>query len=155
MSSPEGWSLIKLTRDQLSVQEVYESVVSPACGAVSLFVGTTREEQQGGSTVVGLDYEAYEAMVQSEFAKLSEDIRGRWPSVRHLCAHHRLGWVAVGQASVVVAISSPHRHDSHSAIQHFVSQLKAKIPIWKKEVYDSDEQQWKQNVECTWSVNHH
>ncbi|XP_049895781.1 molybdopterin synthase catalytic subunit-like, partial [Epinephelus moara] len=66
-------------------------------------------------------------------------------------------WVAVGEASVVMAISSPHRHDGQQAIQHGVTQLKASIPIWKKEVYDTQEASWKENAECSWSAHrkHH
>lgn len=118
--------------------------------------GTTREDQVDGRKVAGLEYEAYESMVQSEFSKLCDDIRARWPGVTHICIHHRLGWevtvmsleaaapqvslpvscslrwVKVGEASVVMAISSPHRHDGQLAIQHCVSRLKATVPIWKK-----------------------
>ncbi|XP_026212483.1 molybdopterin synthase catalytic subunit isoform X2 [Anabas testudineus] len=101
--------------------------------------------------VVGLEYEAYEPMVQSEFTKLCADVRGRWPSVAHICVHHRLGSVSVGEASVAMAISSPHRHDGQRAIQHCITQLKANIPIWKKEVYDTQETSWKENSECSWS----
>lgn len=147
----ERRDVFKLSRDWLSVQEVVEVVSSPTCGAVSLFIGTTREDLVGGRKVIGLEYEAYELMAQSEFRKLCDDIRARWPSVMHVCVYHRLGWVEVGQASVVMAISSPHRHDGQKAIQHAISQLKANIPIWKKEVYDSEDSSWKQNAECSWS----
>ncbi|KAG7219009.1 hypothetical protein INR49_005909 [Caranx melampygus] len=60
-------------------------------------------------------------------------------------------WVKVGEASVVMAISSPHRHDGQQAIQHCIEQLKANVPVWKKEVYDSQEASWKENAECSWS----
>lgn len=149
--SEEGRNLFKLSRDWLSVQEVVDGVGSAACGAVSLFIGTTREDQVDGRKVIGLEYEAYEPMAQSEFRKLCDDIRARWPSVKHVCIHHRLGWVAVGQASVIVAISSPHRRDSEQAVQHAMTELKAKLPVWKKEVYDSEDWSWKQNAECSWS----
>uniref|UniRef100_A0A3P8VTJ7 Molybdopterin synthase catalytic subunit n=1 Tax=Cynoglossus semilaevis TaxID=244447 RepID=A0A3P8VTJ7_CYNSE len=101
---------------------------------------------------LGLEYEAYELMAQSKFVKVCADIRQCWPTVVHICVHHRLGWVKVREASVVMAISSPHRHDGHQAIQHCISQLKAKIPIWKKEVYDTQEVSWKLS-ECSWSLH--
>ncbi|CAJ1069861.1 molybdopterin synthase catalytic subunit [Xyrichtys novacula] len=145
--------VFRLSPDWLSVQEVLEAVSSPTCGAVSLFIGTTREDLVDGRKVIGLEYEAYEPMVQSEFRKLCDDIRARWPSVKHVCVYHRLGWVGVGQASVIMAISSPHRLDGQQAIQHAVTQLKATIPIWKKEVYDTQDSSWKQNVECSWSLH--
>ncbi|XP_017297631.1 molybdopterin synthase catalytic subunit [Kryptolebias marmoratus] len=149
--SEDPREVIRLSRDWLSVQEVVDSVSSSSCGAISVFIGTTREDQVDGRKVVGLEYEAYESMVQSEFSKLCDDIRARWPSVTHVCVHHRLGWVKVGEASVVMAISSPHRHDGQLAIQHCISQLKATVPIWKKEVYDTQEASWKVNSECSWS----
>ncbi|XP_004561930.1 molybdopterin synthase catalytic subunit isoform X1 [Maylandia zebra] len=149
--SKELSDVFKLSRDWLSVQEVVDSVSSPSCGAISVFIGTTREDEADGRKVVGLEYEAYEPMAQSEFNKLCADIRARWQSVTHICVHHRLGWVKVGETSVVMAISSPHRHDGQQAIQHCISQLKANVPIWKKEVYDTQEVNWKENAECSWS----
>ncbi|XP_078018065.1 molybdenum cofactor synthesis 2 isoform X1 [Epinephelus lanceolatus] len=151
--SEEPRDVFKLSRDWLSVQEVVDTVSSSSCGAISLFIGTTREDEEGGRKVIGLEYEAYELMAQSEFRKLCADIRERWPTVTHICVHHRLGWVAVGEASVVMAISSPHRHDGQQAIQHGVTQLKASVPIWKKEVYDMQEASWKENAECSWSAH--
>ncbi|CAB1444208.1 unnamed protein product [Pleuronectes platessa] len=106
--------------------------------------GTTREDEgwMAGRSV-GLEYEAYELMANlSSLKKLCGDIRERWP----YCT-----WVMVGEASVVMAISSPHRHDSQQAINHCISQLKANVPIWKKEVYDTQEASWKENSECPWS----
>ncbi|KAM9338332.1 molybdopterin synthase catalytic subunit isoform 1-T2 [Symphorus nematophorus] len=143
--------VFKLSCDWLSVQEVVDTVSSSSCGAISLFIGTTREDEVDGRKVIGLEYEAYEPMAQSEFTKLCADIRERWPALMHICVHHRLGWVEVGQASVAMAISSPHRHDGQRAIQHCITQLKANIPIWKKEVYDTRDSSWKENAECPWA----
>ncbi|XP_070706776.1 molybdopterin synthase catalytic subunit [Pempheris klunzingeri] len=149
----ERRDVFKLSRDWLSVQEVVNAVSSPSCGAISLFIGTTREDEVDGRKVIGLEYEAYESMAQSEFRKLCADIRGCWPTVTHVCVHHRLGWVEVGQASVVMAISSPHRQDAQQAIQRGIGQLKASVPIWKKEVYDTQESSWKENAECSWGAH--
>ncbi|XP_040012895.1 molybdopterin synthase catalytic subunit [Xiphias gladius] len=151
--SEERRDVLKLSRDWLSVKEVVDAVSSASCGAVSVFIGTTREDELEGRKVIGLEYEAYELMVQSEFTKLCADIRERWPTVTHICVHHRLGMVKVGEASVAMAISSPHRHDGQQAIQHCIDRLKAKIPIWKKEVYDTRETSWKENSECPWSAH--
>ncbi|XP_071328243.1 molybdopterin synthase catalytic subunit [Trachinotus anak] len=149
--SEERRDVLKLSRDWLSIQEVVDAVSSTSCGAVSVFIGTTREDEVNGRKVIGLEYEVYELMAQSEFTKLCADIRERWPTVTHICVHHRLGWVKVGEASVAMAISSPHRHDGQQAIQYCIEQLKASVPIWKKEVYDTREASWKENSECPWS----
>uniref|UniRef100_A0A8C6SKI3 Molybdopterin synthase catalytic subunit n=1 Tax=Neogobius melanostomus TaxID=47308 RepID=A0A8C6SKI3_9GOBI len=94
-------------------------------------------------------------MAQSELCKLSRIIRERWPRVTHICVHHRLGWVAVGEASVAVAISAPHRRDSEEAVQFCVTRLKASVPIWKKEVFEDRGFRWNENAECSWSRKHH
>ncbi|KAI3362541.1 hypothetical protein L3Q82_012814 [Scortum barcoo] len=149
----ERRDVFKLSRDWLSVQEVVDTVSSSSCGAISVFIGVStcksdfRQDEVGGRKVIGLEYEAYEPMAQSEFSKLCADIRERWPTVTHVT------WVEVGQASVVMAISSPHRGDGQQAIQHGITQLKANIPIWKKEVYDTQESSWKENAECTWGAH--
>ncbi|XP_039635508.1 molybdopterin synthase catalytic subunit [Perca fluviatilis] len=89
--SEERRDVLKLSRDWLSVQEVVDTVSSASCGAISVFIGTTREDEVDGRKVIGLEYEAYEPMAQSEFRKLCDDIRERWPTVTHVCVHHRLG----------------------------------------------------------------
>ncbi|CAB1318101.1 unnamed protein product [Coregonus sp. 'balchen'] len=100
--------LIKLTHDKLSVDTVSDSVTCPSCGAISIFIGTTRNSFEG-MKVVQLEYEAYVPMAESELRKIYTDIRARWPTVRHICVHHRLGVVPVTEASVIIGISSPHR----------------------------------------------
>ncbi|XP_028457041.1 molybdopterin synthase catalytic subunit [Perca flavescens] len=75
--SEERRDVFKLSRDWLSVQEVVDTVSSTSCGAISVFIGTTREDEVGGRKVIGLEYEAYEPMAQSEFRKLCDDIRER------------------------------------------------------------------------------
>lgn len=148
---PERRDEFRLRSDSLSLQEVVDAVKSPTCGAISVFIGTTREDVLEGKKVIGLEYEAYETMVQSELCKLSHTIRERWPHVEHICVHHRLGWVAVGEASVAVAIAAPHRRDSEEAVQFCVTRLKASVPIWKKEVYEDSGYRWNENAECCWS----
>ncbi|XP_061837163.1 molybdopterin synthase catalytic subunit isoform X1 [Nerophis lumbriciformis] len=177
-ASEEGRDIFKLSCDWLSVQEVVAAVSSTSCGAISLFIGTTRADVLEGRKVRGLQYEAYEAMVQSELSRLCGDIRARWPRLTHICVHHRLGshhhanmlvralapgphlpcsplrWVQVGEASVVMAISSPHRQEGQRAIQYLMDGLKASVPVWKKEVYEAHDAAWKENAECKWSRCH-
>uniref|UniRef100_A0A673Y9S4 Molybdenum cofactor synthesis 2 n=1 Tax=Salmo trutta TaxID=8032 RepID=A0A673Y9S4_SALTR len=112
--------------------------------------GTTRNSFEG-MKVVQLEYEAYIPMAESELRKIYTDIRARWPTVRHICVHHRLGVVPVTEASVIIGISSPHRRDSLEAVQYCIDTLKGTVPIWKKEVYEADESRWKENKECQWT----
>lgn len=95
-------------------------------------------------------YEAYEPMALKEMNNICAQIRSLW-NVHHIAIYHRLGEVPVSKMSVVIAISSPHREESLKAVEYAINALKASVPIWKKEVYDTQETQWKENRECTWS----
>ncbi|KAK1148006.1 molybdopterin synthase catalytic subunit-like isoform X1 [Acipenser oxyrinchus oxyrinchus] len=142
--------IVKLTHDKLSTEEVSASVVCPSCGAVSLFIGITRNSFEG-KKVVELEYEAYIPMAQSEMKKICWDVRLKWPSVKHIAIHHRLGVVPVSEASVIIAISSPHRSESLEAVKYCIDTLKATVPIWKKEIYETEDCSWKENKECRWA----
>ncbi|XP_072777720.1 molybdopterin synthase catalytic subunit isoform X3 [Taeniopygia guttata] len=122
---------IKLKSEKLSVGEVSELVVSPYCGAVSLFIGTTRNNFEG-KKVIHLEYEAYTSMAETEMKKICRDVRQKWPSVKHIAVHHRLGVVPITEASVIIAVSSPHRAESLEAVMYCINTLKASVPIWKK-----------------------
>ncbi|XP_062984734.1 molybdopterin synthase catalytic subunit isoform X1 [Elgaria multicarinata webbii] len=147
-SEDELKDLIKLNSEKLSADEISELVISPCCGAVSLFIGTTRNHFEGRK-VMHLEYEAYAPMAEAELKKICTDIRLKWPAVKHIAIHHRLGSVPISEASVIVAISSPHRAESLAAVQYCINTLKATVPIWKKEVYE-EESSWKENKECFW-----
>ncbi|KAM9509833.1 molybdopterin synthase catalytic subunit isoform 2-T3 [Guaruba guarouba] len=123
---------IKLKSEKLSVDEVSELVISPCCGAVSLFIGTTRNNFEG-KKVIHLEYEAYMSMAETEIRKICRDVRQKWPSVKHIAVHHRLGVVPVTEASVIIAVSSPHRAESLEAVMYCINTLKASVPIWKKD----------------------
>lgn len=145
---------VRLSHEPLDVAEIYRRVVVASCGAVSLFVGTTRDHFEG-KRVVELVYEAYEAMAEKELIKICRSVRDKW-KVEHIAFEHRLGLVPVTEASVVVAISSEHRAEAMEAVRWAVEELKKSVPIWKKEVYAQEEgqtAQWKANPECRWSAS--
>ena len=103
--------LIQITNNRLDVAAISASVTDPGTGATSLFVGTTRDNFQGRK-VLRLEYEAYEGMARKELDKLCQQVRSKWPEVHKIAIHHRLGLVEVTEASVVIAVSSPHRKES-------------------------------------------
>ncbi|OCU02541.1 hypothetical protein XELAEV_18008303mg, partial [Xenopus laevis] len=111
--------------------------------------GTTRNTFEG-KKVVRLEYESYIPMAEMEIKKIFADVRQQWLHVKHLAVHHRLGLVPVSEASVVIAVSSPHRSDSLDAVKYCINKLKATVPIWKKEVYEEESYKWKENKECFW-----
>uniref|UniRef100_A0A452SRB5 Molybdopterin synthase catalytic subunit n=1 Tax=Ursus americanus TaxID=9643 RepID=A0A452SRB5_URSAM len=122
--------IIKFTTEKLSIDEVSQLVISPLCGALSLFVGTTRNNSEG-KKVISLEYEAYLPMAENEIRKICSDIRQKWP-VKHIAVFHRLGLVPVSEASIIIAVSSAHRASSLQAVSYAIDTLKAKVPIWKK-----------------------
>lgn len=108
-------------------------VAAPDVGAIVTFVGTVRDHARG-RTVRWLDYEAYAEGCTPIFAQIATEMRARW-NVVDVAIHHRVGHLAVGDASVVIAVSSAHRHDAFAASEYAIDRLKALAPIWKKEAY--------------------
>lgn len=141
--------IIKLEEEQLNVNSIYSEVVENSTGAVSLFVGTTRDNFEG-KKVIRLEYEAFKPMACKEIKKICQNIREKW-KVEHIAFHHRLGAVPVGEASVVIAVSSEHRVESLEAVQFGIDALKKSVPIWKKELYSEGAPEWKANKECLWT----
>lgn len=139
---------VKLTFDPLDVAAISSSVTHPSTGATSVFIGTTRDNFEG-KTVVRLEYEAFESMAVKELGKVVAEVRDKW-EVHSVAIHHRLGVVNITEASVVIAVSSPHRKEALEAVHFAIDRLKATVPIWKKEVYDEGETAWKENKECGW-----
>ncbi|KAJ8673192.1 hypothetical protein QAD02_004454 [Eretmocerus hayati] len=135
---------------KLDVNAIIEIVVSPECGAVSSFIGTTRNNFEK-KKVVKLEYEAYQPMALKEMQAVCKSIRSQW-EVEKIAIYHRLGEVPVMEASIVIAVSSPHRKESLQAVDYAINALKSSVPIWKKEVYENDEPSWKENRECMWAT---
>lgn len=139
-------NFLKLTHDKLSVENISDLVYSENCGAVSIFVGTTRDKFEE-KKVLSLEYEVYESMALKEMEKICENIRDQWNVVENIAIYHRLGLVPVKEASVVIAISSPHRTDAIKATDWCINKLKESVPIWKKEIYEKHQSEWKENKE--------
>lgn len=116
---------------------------APEHGAQLLFVGVTRAHFDG-RPVVQLEYEAYAPLAEAELAAIVAECEATWPGARVVMVH-RLGVVPLGEASVVIAVSSPHRDAAYAASRYAIEALKARVPIWKKEVY-TDGSAWKANA---------
>jgi molybdopterin synthase catalytic subunit len=138
--------MFRLTTDPIVSAEVANAVSNPEAGAVIVFEGVTRNHHDG-KAVERLEYEAYGGMAEREMAQIGSRIADRWPGVR-VAMVHRLGVVAVGEASVVIAVSAAHRGEAYAASRFAIDELKAHVPVWKKEVY-ADGSVWKANAEVT------
>jgi len=122
---------VRLVREPIDVAAL--QATSPADGALCLFVGVVRDHN-GGRPVRRLEYEAYEEMALPLMEKIGADCRERW-KVTDVRIVHRLGPLAIGEASVAVAIASSHRREAFEACRYAIDTLKATVPIWKKEFY--------------------
>ena len=136
--------MIELTEAVIDVGVVREAVSRDEAGAVLVFEGVTRNHHDGRA-VVRLEYEAYASMAKTQMSVICDTIASRWPGSR-VAMIHRIGVVDVGEASVVIAVSAPHRDEAYAASRFAIDTLKASVPIWKKEVY-ADGSVWKANAE--------
>ncbi len=132
--------MIQLTREPIDYHALTESVRRPGCGAVVTFLGTVRD-LTGDQVTVALDYEAYSGMAEKKLAEIEADTRARWP-VGDIAMIHRLGHLEVGEISVAVAVSCPHRAQAFEACRHAIDRLKELVPIWKKENWADGRTEW-------------
>ncbi len=128
-----GGSSFEITDRPIDVNRVVESVRQDEDGAVVSFVGVVRNENRG-KPVLHLEYEAYAEMATGKMREIGEEIADRW-GLRHVAIVHRVGRMEIGEASVVIAVASPHRQVAFEACQYAIDRLKETVPVWKKEVY--------------------
>ncbi|CAI0413990.1 unnamed protein product [Linum tenue] len=146
MHNNEDKNLIEILDENVSVDIArYTNFVSaPQAGAITTFSGTTRDTFDG-KTVVELRYEAYVPMAVRQIQSICSSARATW-KIHAIAVAHRLGAVPVGETSVFIAVSAVHRGDALDACKFMIDELKATVPIWKKEVYSNGEV-WKENSE--------
>lgn len=107
---------VLLTHEPLSLESVQDAIGNPSAGGQSFFVGTTRDNFDGKSVVL-LEYEAYHDMAVKQMNLLCTSAREKWPALCKIAIHHRLGKVAIGEASVIIAASAPHRREAIGSFQ--------------------------------------
>jgi molybdopterin converting factor subunit 1 len=135
---PVSGGAFVVTDGPLSLESVVKEVAGERAGAVATFTGTVRKESRG-RTVHHLEYEAYTEMAESVMAGLATVLKARY-ELHDVAIHHRVGRVEIGEASVVIAISAPHRADALAACKDAIDALKETVPLWKKEVYEGGEE---------------
>lgn len=129
--SSDDW--FALSTDELSIGKVHDWAVRPDCGAVVVFSGTVRDHAEGRSDVVALTYEAYDEHAVPVFAEIAAQVRSQWPDVGRIAILHRVGRLELGEVSVAVGVSSPHRPVAFEAARYAIDTLKVAAPIWKRE----------------------
>jgi MoaE-MoaD fusion protein len=135
---PVSGGAFRLSDAPLSLDAVVDEVRSDEAGAIATFTGTTRVQSRG-RTVTQLEYEAYQGMAEDVMAKIAEELKRRY-ELCDVAIHHRIGRVGIGEPSVVIAVSAPHRQDALAACKDAIDALKETVPLWKKEVYEGGEE---------------
>ncbi len=132
--------MIRLQHEPIDYFQMTQAVRSPACGAVCLFLGTVRE-MTGNKKTIALGYEAHETLAPKLLEQVESETRQQWP-VYEIMIAHRLGRLGLGEISVAVAVSCPHRHQAFEACRHAIDRLKEIVPIWKQEHWADGSTQW-------------
>ena len=135
---PVSGGAFRLIAEPIDPNAVIQEVAAPEAGGIATFIGTTRNQSRG-RTVHYLDYEAYGGMAEAVMAQLADDLK-RKHELCEVAIMHRIGRVDIGELSVVIAVSAPHRAAALAACQEAIDTLKQTVPLWKKEVYEGGEE---------------
>ncbi|HEX9379407.1 MAG TPA: molybdenum cofactor biosynthesis protein MoaE [Gaiellaceae bacterium] len=135
---PVSGGAFRLTAEPLSLDAAVDEVRTAQAGAIATFIGTTRRQSRDRA-VLHLDYEAYEEMAEQVMAQIAAELESRY-DLCEIAIHHRTGRVEIGEASVVIAVSAPHRQDALAACKDAIDTLKEQVPLWKKEFYEGGDE---------------
>ncbi len=136
--------MIQIVDKKINVAELLDSIIAPEAGGIDIFLGTTRNHSKG-KKVIRLEYETYLPMALKLMGEIEREIRGRW-NIHKISMIHRTGVVPVMEASVAIAVSSAHRKEAFEACRYAIDELKKRVPIWKKEIFE-DGEVWVENAE--------
>ena len=128
---------ILVTGQKLDTQHCMDAVADPSAGGSVMFTGTVRDQTKG-KKVLKLEFEAYVPMAEKEMRKIAETVVERWNAI-HVCIHHHVGVLEVGEIPVIISVSTPHRQAAFEACQFAIDTLKETVPIWKKEIFEDGE----------------
>lgn len=137
LASPAfGDDWLALTADAVPAGAAVDWAVRPGCGAVVSFLGTVRDHADGRSGVTSLEYEAYDEQARLRLADIARSARTSWPDIGRIALLHRTGELGVGEVSVAVVVSAPHRAEAFEAARFCIDSVKAGVPIWKRERWE-------------------
>jgi len=136
---------VRIVTEPIDPLALAAAVRTDACGAVVTFFGVVRETSDDERPVDGLSYEVYPAMATGEMAAIAGEARERFGPIE-IAILHRVGALALGEASVAIAVGSPHRAAAFDACEYAIDELKKRVPIWKKEQYRDGDATWRSNV---------
>ncbi len=132
---PDGRAWVDVTDAVLPLERALTWASRPDCGALVVFCGTVRDHSEGRPGVTALEYEVYPELATRRLAQVAESADRRWPCLGRLALLHRVGRLEVGEISVVVVASTPHRAEAFEAARFCIDRLKQTVPIWKRETW--------------------
>jgi MoaE-MoaD fusion protein len=135
---PVSGGAFRLVEGALDLGEVIAEVTDERAGAIATFQGTVRRQSRGRE-VIALEYEAYSGMAEKAMAEIADSVKERY-DLCNVAVAHRVGRCEVGEVSVAIAVSAPHRQDALSACRDVIDELKQRVPLWKKELYEGGEE---------------
>ncbi|HET9357169.1 MAG TPA: molybdenum cofactor biosynthesis protein MoaE [Nitrososphaeraceae archaeon] len=135
--------MISITNNQLSLQEVMLELEDNSAGALSVFIGNVRNRGRSGN-VSEIYYEAYSEMAEQEMREIENEAQTKW-GIKKLVAIHRIGNIKVGESSIIIGVSSEHRHEAFEACKYVINNVKTRVPIWKKEI-SRESQKWADGI---------
>jgi molybdopterin synthase catalytic subunit len=136
-------SLIRITNNRLSLQEIMFELEDNSAGALSMFIGNVRNRGRSGN-VSEIYYEAYSEMAEQKMREIENEAQTKW-GIKKLVAIHRIGNIKVGESSIIIGVSSEHRHEAFEACKYIINNVKARVPIWKKEI-SKESQKWADGI---------
>lgn len=131
---------VRVTEQKIDIADLIEKVTTPEYGAIDIFIGTVRNHHNG-KEVTGITYDAHEKLAEKILKEICTESMGLWPETRYAIAHYK-GDLRVGEMSIAIAVSSPHRAESFEACRYVIEEIKTYVPVWKKEHYTDGKSDW-------------
>jgi molybdopterin synthase catalytic subunit len=131
--------MIKISEEPIILERLLAIVADAAHGAQTLFLGVVRNSHEG-RTVSAVTYEAFKPLARKVLLEIAREAEVKWKA--HMAIAHRLGHIQVGETSLAIAASSPHRAEAFAACRYAVEEIKRRLPIWKKEYYEGGKSRW-------------
>ena len=135
--------MISITNNPLNLQEIMFELEDNSAGALSIFIGNVRNQGRSGN-VSEIYYEAYSEMAEEKMREIENEAQTKW-GIKKLVAIHRIGNIKVGEASIIIGVSSEHRNEAFEACKYVINNVKTRVPIWKKEI-SKESQKWADGV---------
>jgi molybdopterin synthase catalytic subunit len=134
VSGGSAGPLVRIQEEPLDLHELVRAVEHPSAGGLVTFAGVVRDHHEG-KRVTAISYEAYGSMAEAKMRQIAAEVERRWPECR-IAMLHRTGQLEIGEASVMIAVSAPHRAEAFDACEYAIDTLKQLVPVWKKEAYE-------------------